>query len=293
MPLINVRDSSMLEMKSRLAQKSMAISTRYPVMIIGGAEDKTNGCEILRAFFESAGGSSANIGIIPSASREPTIVGDRYYQIFTGMGAARVQILDIRFRTECEEPRWQDVLKGCTGIFITGGDQLRLRDLLCDTPVVDLIKARLQSNKLVIAGTSAGAAIMGEDMIAGGSSGESPNQALVDLTNGLGFVPELLVDQHFHNRNRMARLLSAIAAHPNRLGVGIDEDTCIALGGDGTFQVLGKGTITIVDPGSLTHTNHPVTGEDSPLSLHNLRVHVLKKGDCYDYKKRAVLQHHS
>jgi len=134
---------------------------------------------------------------------------------------------------------------------------------------------------------------MGEDMIAGGSSGESPNQALVDLTNGLGFVPELLVDQHFHNRNRMARLLSAIAAHPNRLGVGIDEDTCIALGGDGTFQVLGKGTITVVDPGSLTHTNHPVTGEDSPLSLHNLRVHVLKKGDCYDYKKRAVLQYHS
>ncbi len=290
MPLINVRDSSMLEMKSRLAQKSMAISTRYPVMIIGGAEDKTNGCEILRAFFESAGGSSAKIGIIPSASREPTIVGDRYYQIFKGMGAAQVQVLDIRSRSESEESRWQDALKDCTGVFITGGDQLRLRDLLGGTSVIRLIKERLHANDLVIAGTSAGAAIMGEDMIAGGSSGESPNQSLVDLTNGLGFVPELLVDQHFHNRNRMARLLSAIAAHPNRLGVGIDEDTCIALGDDGTFQALGKGTITIVDPGSLTHTNHPLISEDSPLSLHNLRVHVLKKGDCYDYQKRAVLQ---
>ncbi|MGD1898392.1 MAG: cyanophycinase [Phormidesmis sp.] len=268
----------------------MAISTRYPVIIIGGAEDKTNGCDILRAFFESAGGERATIGIIPSASREPQIVGDRYYQIFTGMGAARVQVLDIRYREECDESRWHSVLNDCSGVYITGGDQLRLRDLLGGTRVVDIIKNRVADGQLVIAGTSAGAAIMGIDMIAGGSSGESPNPALVDLTNGLGFLPELLVDQHFHNRNRMARLLSAIAAHPNRLGVGIDEDTCIALAGDGTFQVMGKGTITVVDPGSLTHTNYPGSGEAFPLSLHNLKVHVLKKGDCYDYKNRAVLQ---
>ncbi|MEL6938834.1 MAG: cyanophycinase [Cyanobacteria bacterium J06598_1] len=280
----------MLEMKSRLAQKSMAISTRYPVIIIGGAEDKTNGCDILRAFFESAGGDRATIGIIPSASREPSIVGDRYYQIFTGMGASQVQVLDIRHREECDESRWLDVIKSCSGIFITGGDQLRLRDLLGNTPVIAAIKQRLAADDLVIAGTSAGAAIMGEDMIAGGSSGESPNQALVDLTSGIGFVPELLVDQHFHNRNRMARLLSAIAAYPNRLGVGIDEDTCIALGNDGVFQVLGKGTITIVDPGNLTHTNHHTGDTSLPLSLHNLKVHVLKKGDCYDYMNRAVLQ---
>ncbi|MEO0770366.1 MAG: cyanophycinase [Cyanobacteria bacterium J06649_4] len=280
----------MLEMKSRLAQKSMAISTQYPVMIIGGAEDKTNGCDILKAFFESAGGCNATIGIIPSASREPAIVGDRYYQIFTSMGAQQVKVLDIRHRNECEEARWLNALHECSGVFITGGDQLRLRDLLGGTRLIDVIKEKLQRSELVLAGTSAGAAIMGEDMIAGGSSGESPNQSLVDLTNGLGFVPELLVDQHFHNRNRMARLLSAIAAHPDRLGVGIDEDTCVAMADDGTFQVLGKGTITVVDPGSLTHTNYSNTTENAPLSLHNLRVHVLSSGNRYDYKNRAVLQ---
>ncbi|MEO1621026.1 MAG: cyanophycinase [Cyanobacteria bacterium J06632_3] len=280
----------MLEMKSRLAQKSMAISTRYPVIIIGGAEDKTNGCDILRAFYESAGGCDATIGIIPSASREPAVVGDRYYQIFTAMGVRQVKVLDIRHRAECEEARWLDALNECSGVFITGGDQLRLRDLLGGTRFVDAIKKKLRHSDLVIAGTSAGAAIMGEDMIAGGSSGESPNQGLVDLTNGLGFVPELLVDQHFHNRNRMARLLSAIAAHPDRLGIGIDEDTCVAMLGDGTFQVLGKGTITIVDPGDLTHTNYPANSETAPLSLHNLKVHVLSQGNRYDYKKRAVLQ---
>ncbi|WP_227499930.1 cyanophycinase [Synechococcus sp. PCC 7335] len=268
----------------------MTVSTQYPVMIIGGAEDKTNGCTILNAFVKSAGGSDATIGIIPSASREPAIVGDRYYQLFTAMGALRVQILDIRYRSECEEARWIEVLNDCSGIFITGGDQLRLRDLIGGTRLLQLIKEKLAKSELVLAGTSAGAAVMGEQMIAGGSSGESPNQSLVDLTDGLGFVPELLVDQHFHNRNRMARLLSAIAAHPNRLGVGIDEDTCIAIANDGIFQVLGKGTITVIDPGNLTHTSYPESLETSPLSLHNLKVHVLNQGDRYDYKARALMQ---
>ncbi len=279
----------MLELESRLAQQSMAISTQYPVMIIGGAEDKVNECHILRAFFESAGGDRASIGIIPVASREPTIVGERYSQIFTAMGAKQVHLMDIRRREECEEARWLDLLDGCTGIFVTGGDQVRLCDLLGGTSLVKSIKAKLDKAELALAGTSAGAAMMGEKMIAGGSSGESPNQALVDLSYGLGIVPEMLVDQHFHNRNRMARLLSAIAFNPDKLGIGIDEDTCLAVTGDGMFDVLGKGTVTIVDPGSLTHSNYLYEEEAAPLSLHNLKVHVLKQGDRYNYKKRAVV----
>lgn len=280
----------MLELESRLAQQSMAMATQYPVMIIGGAEDKVNGCDILTAFFKSSGAEKATIGIIPTASREPKIVGDRYYQIFTRMGAKQVQVMDIRQRNECDETRWLEGLNRCSGLFVTGGDQLRLRDVIGGTDLLRSIKEKVETGKLALAGTSAGAAIMGDKMIAGGSSGESPNQALVDLTEGLGIIPELLVDQHFHNRNRMARLLSAIAAHSDKLGVGIDEDTCIAMSGDGTFQVLGKGSITIIDPGHLTHTNYPDTRSDSaPLSLHNLKVHVLNEGDRYDYKKRSIL----
>ncbi len=279
----------MLELQSRLAQQSMTISTRYPVMIIGGAEDKTNGCDILKAFFESAGGDMATIGIIPAASREPTIVGDRYYQIFTKMGAKQVQVMDIRHREECEESRWIDALNDCSGIFVTGGDQVRLCDLLGDTRLIKAIRAKLAAGRVVLAGTSAGAAMMGEKMIAGGSSGESPNKALVDLSVGLAIVPELLVDQHFHNRNRMARLLSAIAANPDKLGIGIDEDTCIALAGDGTFQVLGKGSITVIDSGHLSHTNYVRAEDTAPLSLHNLKLHVLNRGDRYDYKNRSLL----
>nr|WP_309739863.1 MULTISPECIES: cyanophycinase [unclassified Chamaesiphon] len=267
----------------------MVISSHYPVMVIGGAEDKVNGCGILNAFFRSAGGKMATIGIIPCASQEPSVVGDRYYQIFRGMGAQEIQILDIRQPKECDEERWLNILASCSGVFLTGGDQLRLRDLIGGSKFMAAIKARIESGNLVLAGTSAGAAIVGEQMISGGSSGESPNQSLVDLTAGLGIFPDLLVDQHFHNRNRMARLMSAIAAHPDKLGIGIDEDTCAAFDGDGTFEVLGKGTITIIDPGKLTHRNYLKAGENAPLSLHNLTVHVLSQGDRYDYQHRHVV----
>jgi cyanophycinase len=279
----------MLEVQPFLAQQFMVISSHYPVMVIGGAEDKVNGCGILNAFFKSAGGKMATIGIIPCASQEPSVVGDRYYQIFRGMGAHQIQILDIRQPKECDEEKWLNILASCTGVFFTGGDQLRLRDLVGGSKFMATIKARIESGNLVLAGTSAGAAIVGEKMISGGSSGESPNQSLVDLTTGLGIFPELLVDQHFHNRNRMARLMSAIAAHPDKLGIGIDEDTCAAFDGDGTFEVLGKGTITIIDPGKLTHRNYLKAGENSPLSLHNLTVHVLSQGDRYDYQQRHVV----
>lgn len=279
----------MLELESRLIRQRMVTSTQYPVMVVGGAEDKVNQCDILSAFFESAGGCDAKIAIIPCASREPAIVGDRYYKIFQHMGAKQVQVLDIRYRSECDESRWLDILNDCTGVFVTGGDQIRLCDLIGGTELLKTIKSGVQSGKLVLAGTSAGAAMMGEVMIAGGSSGESPNPSLVELTEGLAVIPELLVDQHFHNRNRMARLISAVAAHPDKLGVGIDEDTCIAIDGDGTFEVLGKGAVTIVDPGDLLYTNYPNVGSTAPLSLHNLKLHVLSKGDRYNYKNRVVL----
>lgn len=270
----------------------MAISAHYPIMVIGGAEDKVDGRHILTAFLNSAGGKKSKIGIIPCASQEPSVVGDRYYQIFQAMGTQQARVLDIRQPQECDGELWLDILNDCTGIFVTGGDQQRLCDLISGSRFVASLKQGIKLGQMVLAGTSAGAAIMGEKMIAMGSSGESPNRSLVNLADGLGLIPEILVDQHFHNRNRMARLMSAIAAHPDKLGLGIDEDTCAAFEDDRTFQVLGKGTITVIDPGGLAHTNYLYANETTPLSLHQLTVHVLSQGDRYDYQNRQIVSYH-
>lgn len=258
-------------------------------MVIGGAEDKVHGREILHTFFTRAGAADAQIAIIPCASREPAAIGQRYTAIFEEMGAKALQVLDIRERSQGEDPIWQDYLEAATGVFMTGGDQLRLCSLLADTPLMEKIRLQVQLGQIVLAGTSAGAAVMGHHMIAGGGSGESPNRSLVDMATGLGIIPDVIVDQHFHNRNRMARLLSAVASHPDRMGIGIDEDTCAMFERDGLISVIGKGTVTIIDTSEMSHTNHPHVGATDPLSLFNLRLHLLCHGDCYDRSNRKIV----
>jgi len=279
----------MMELESEAINELKPLPrTKTTIMVIGGAEDKVHGREILQTFFNRSGGTNATIGIIPSASREPAAQGERYQKLFEDMGAKEIRIFDIRERYQGEDPHWELYLEDCTGMFMTGGDQLRLCALLADTPLMEKIRIKAREGKIALAGTSAGAAVMGHHMIAGGGSGSSPNRSLVDLTNGLDILPEVIVDQHFHNRNRMARLLSAIAAHPDRIGIGIDEDTCSLFEGEGQIEVMGKGTVTIVDPGEVAYTNAPAVGASDPLSISNLRVHILCHGDRYDMRSRTV-----
>ena len=287
---IVVRSDMMLQLESQPLQQRMPQSTKTAVLVIGGAEDKIYGRQILHTFVQRSGGLDARIAIIPSASREPTVIGSRYHDIFSEMGAKLIEVIDIREREHGENLEWQAFVEDCTGVFMTGGDQLRLCGLLADTPIMERVRMRAQANEITLAGTSAGAAVMGYHMIAGGGSGESPNRALVDMTIGLGIIPEVIVDQHFHNRNRMARLLSAVAGHLDKIGIGIDEDTCAMFEGDGSFEVIGKGTVTIVDPGEMAQTNYLAVEAAAPLSLHNLQVHILSHGDRYHLGKRQILR---
>ncbi len=259
----------------------MSQSTTTAILVIGGAEDKVHGKEILHTFWFRSGGTDATIAIIPSASREPVLIGERYQSIFEEMGAKYVKVLDIRDRDQGKDPYLMQYVEECTGVFMTGGDQLRLCGLLADTPLMERIRQRVQLGEISLAGTSAGAAVMGHHMIAGGSSGESPNRALVDMAMGLAIIPEIIVDQHFHNRNRMARLLSALSSHPEKMGIGIDEDTCAMFERDGLIRIVGKGTVTLLDGREMNYTNQAEIAAAEPLSLHNLRLHILSHGDCY------------
>ncbi|HEY9736509.1 MAG TPA: cyanophycinase, partial [Trichocoleus sp.] len=161
--------------------------------------------------------------------------------------------------------------------------------LLAETPLMEHLRQRAQLGEITLAGTSAGAAVMGHHMIAGGGSGESPNRSLVDMTTGLGILPDIIVDQHFHNRNRMGRLMTAVATQPDRIGIGIDEDTCALFQGDGSFRVIGKGTVTVINPSGVTHTNQPDVEATQPISIHGLQVHVLVHGDGYDLRHGRVI----
>ena len=288
---LEFRLSPVLKIKLMPSETSLAQQTSFKssILVIGGAEDKVHGKEILASFFRRSGGTGAAIAIIPSASREPLLIGDRYQRIFEDMGVAKVKVLDVRDRIHAEDRYYQEFVEDCTGVFMTGGDQLRLCGLLADTPLMERIRQRIHSGEITLAGTSAGAAVMGHHMIAGGSSGESPNRGLVDLAMGLGMIPEIIVDQHFHNRNRMVRLLSTIAVHPDRLGIGIDEDTAAVFEQEGYLEVLGLGTVTIVDAQDLTHTNQSRVDTSEPLSLHNLHLHILCHGDRYDLKNHRPM----
>lgn len=285
------RNDMMPQLETQFLPQRMPQLTKTAVMVIGGAEDKVHGRQILHAFFNRAGSTDARIAIIPCASRDPEAIGNRYREIFDEMGAKAIEIIDVREREQGEDSIWQAYIDTCTGVFMTGGDQLRLCGLLADTPIMDKIRIRAQLGEITLAGTSAGAAVMGQNMIAGGGSGESPNRSLVDMTTGLGIIPEVIVDQHFHNRNRMARLMSAIAAYPDKLGIGIDEDTCAMFDDTQSFQVIGKGTVTVIDPAEMHYTNQPDVGTTDPLSIHNLRVHILSHGDRFDLRKRATIIH--
>ena len=279
----------MIETEVKNQTRESSTLTKNAILVIGGAEDKVHGKEILQTFFHRSGGSDAIIGIVPCASREPSLIGDRYYRIFSDMGARKIKILDVRDRSGADDSSYLDFVEECTGIFLTGGDQLRLCGLLADTTLMNRIVEKAQKREISLAGTSAGAAVMGHHMISGGSSAESPNRALVDMAMGLGIIPEVLVDQHFYNRNRLARLLSAISGHPELLGIGIDEDTCAMFESDGTIEVIGKGVVTIVDARDMTYTNKSQVQGSEPLSMHNLKLHILGYGDRYNLAKHLPI----
>ncbi len=284
------QSASMLNLDDDVAtDRGMTQIIKSAVMIIGGGEDKVQDRKILKAFVENSGGSQSRIAIIPCASREPDIIGRIYHDIFTDLGASTVEVLDIRERPNDDYPEAEALVDRFTGIFMTGGDQLRLCGLIADTPFAITIAKRIDQSRLVLAGTSAGAAAMGYHMISGGSSGESPHKELVNMSTGLSILPEIIVDQHFHNRNRMARLMTAIAAHPDKIGIGIDEDTVAIFEPNNIMRVLGRGTVTVVDPGEVSYSNQLWVSGSAPLTIHNLRVHILAAGCKYHMLKRIPI----
>lgn len=256
------------------------------VIPIGGAEEKIENPEILQRFVDLTGGADAVISVIPTASQlEDT--GDRYKEIFASLGAGEIHSLPIDERSDTKNPDYLNTLERSTGIFITGGNQLRLSTILGGTPIAQAVR-RLNAAGVHYAGTSAGAAIVSQHMIIGGQTGVVPTEGGVNLAPGMGLNNTVVVDQHFNERNRLARLLSAVSYNPSLLGIGLDEDTAAFIDGDNEFTVVGSGAITVIDPADIDYSSMADANPGEALTLLNLKLHILAAGSRFDITERIA-----
>jgi cyanophycinase len=256
------------------------------IVPIGGGEEKLSNPKILQRFVDLCGGGEADIVVIPTASQLAD-TGTRYEQLFTQLGAGRVTAIDFDTRRDADEHNRLARVKQATGIFFTGGNQLRIATMLGGTAIAKLIRTR-NAHGVHVGGTSAGASILSEHMIAFGKEGGSPTAGSVRLAPGLGLTNRFVIDQHFRERDRLGRLLAALAYNPFAVGIGLDEDTAAFIRPDNTLEVEGRGTVTVVDAGDLQFSSMDQAGEDAPVCLLGLKVHILIAGATFNLHTRKA-----
>jgi cyanophycinase len=266
---------------------------------IGGNEDK--GTEtgesfhlefiqesILSRVVSESGGNEAQIVVIPTASSIPKEVSDSYLKAFDKLGCRKVHIMDIRDRKESENPKNLEWIVNAQCVMFSGGNQSKITAKIGNTRLHEVLIERYRKDSLVIDGTSAGAMCMSSEMIAGGSSTESFIKGAVKMDTGMGFISNLIIDSHFIRRGRFGRLAEAVAKHPDMMGIGLAEDTGLVIKNSSTFEIIGSGMVIMFDPRKLKHNNEKILEKGTPMSLINLKTHVLANGDRFNMKKGKV-----
>ena len=255
------------------------------IVPVGGAEEKMGDVAILRRFAGLCG-SGGRIAIIPTASSlEDT--GQRYEDLFHSLGMKEARSIPIAGRADCERREWLDLLDQVDGLFLTGGNQLRLSTTIGGTEVAKAIRRR-NSEGMHVAGTSAGAAFLCEHMIAFGKEGASPRAKIVTLAPGLGLTNRVIIDQHFRQRDRLGRLLTALAYNPFAIGIGLDENTAAFIGPDDTLEVVGSGALTIVDPSGIEFSSMARVRKNDAVCLIGLKLHILDHGSTFNLHTRVA-----
>lgn len=256
------------------------------IVPVGGAEKKDDNPVILRRFVDICGGTQARIAVIPTAS-ELEDTGQRYEALFRSLGAGQARSLDYRRRADTENPDWLEWLGNATGIFLTGGNQLRITTILGGTSVARSIRA-LNAAGVSVGGTSAGAAVLSEHMVAWGESGATPVAGRVTLAPGLGLTNRIVIDQHFRERDRIGRLLTALALNPFAVGVGLDEDTAAFIDPDDVLHVVGSGAVTVIDANGLEHSSMGSAEAGQAICMTGLKLHILPGGGVFDLRHRSA-----
>jgi cyanophycinase len=263
------------------------LEVRGSLMPIGGGEDKENDCLILKEFVRLCGGEKAHILVLTTATSSPEESAKEYIEIFRRLGAKKIESMDVSTRMDAMRPQCCEMVERASGIFFTGGDQLNITSLMGGT---ELQKAILHSyeNGTIVAGTSAGAAMMGNSMIVSGDSDENPRMGVVEMAAGTDLIVGCIIDTHFSQRGRHGRLLAAIAHQPQDIGFGIDENTAMVISKN-KFKVIGEGAVTVIDSGAMTYTDLPYVTRGQSIALADVKMHVLPSGYEYDLKARQMI----
>ena len=278
----------------------MIMMVKGTLIPIGGNEDK--GIEeneqytqefisegILYHVVKEAGGVDANIVVIPTASSIPVEVGENYIEAFTALGCKNITVLDIRSKEDSEKEASIKLIKNANCVMFSGGNQSKITKKICGTTIHTILADRYKNEEgFVIAGTSAGAMAMANEMIAGGSASEAFIKGAVTMYKGLNLIPELIIDTHFIRRGRFGRQSEAVAKHPNLIGIGLAEDTGMIIKNGSDCTVIGSGMVIVFDGSKLTHNNEKILEEGTPMTMANLNIHVLSNSDMYSIKNRKV-----
>ena len=274
------------------------------LIAIGGAEDKGTDLEtgefhrsnlnffelgILRRVVEEAGGTSAKIEIITTASTIPYEVGDNYLNAFGKIGCMNTDVMHIRNRQDTQNEEFLQRIRECDAVMFTGGNQLRLSVTDGGTEFLSIMKRRYMEEDFLIAGTSAGAMAMSQTMIYEGNAARAHLKGEVKMTTGLGFIGSVIVDSHFEKRGRFGRLAQAIATNPSCIGLGLGEDTGMLITEGNKMEAIGSGLVVIIDGHDILHSNIGDIPEGNPISIENLKVHFCEHGNGYLLNERKFL----
>ena len=275
------------------------------LIAIGGNEDKGTEAEpnyeqknnlnffelqiLSRIVHELHHQKKSRMEVITTASSIPEEVGDNYYQAFYKLGCENVGTIHIRNREDVKNPEYIQRISNCDGVLFTGGNQLRLSTIFGGTELLHIMHDRLVNEDFLIAGTSAGAMAMSNTMIYQGSSAGALIKGEVKITTGLAFIKNVIIDSHFDKRGRFGRLAQAVASNPSCIGIGLGEDTGVLITENNNLEAIGSGLVVIVDGHGIQHSNIADLAEGSPISIENLIVHIMTRGNAYNLKMRKFI----
>jgi cyanophycinase len=257
-------------------------------LIIGGAEDKWGQSSVLKHAIDMCGGSDAKIIVLTTANQKPQEVGEEFRDVFTRLGVDNIDILNIDSRDDANKDAVAQRLSGAAGVFFTGGDQLRITSILGGTKTYKSL-LEIYTRGIPIIGTSAGASAMSSTMIVDGNSNSAARKCTLGMSPGLGFLNQVIIDQHFEQRGRLGRLLVGVAQNPSILGVGIDEDTAIKVHSNASFEVVGTNCVTVIDGTSIKKSNVSELNPEEMIALSNVTLHVLPCGFAFNLISRTVI----